>query len=203
MDAELLVSRDYLSSVLPGFLENSSIMRLRVNGQEAYDAVDQYTQERHPELRIWEARQVSKFFEKSIINISRLLSTIVIFVILLMVLGIYNSMNMVVSERRWEIGVLRAVGARRSFILRLFVVESAALALLGGLFGVALGVAMSHAITSLFSVMVPGSTSVVPLTKVSTIIWGIAASLSIGLLGGMFPANQASRLQIAEALSEG
>ncbi len=203
MDAQLLVSLDYLSSLLPAFEANSSIMRLRVADPDAYQAVEQFTRENHPELRIWEARQVSKFFEKSIINISRLLSTIIVFVVLLMVLGIYNSMNMVVSERRWEIGVLRAVGARRSFVLRLFIVESAALAFLGGLFGVALGIAMSHAITSFFSVMVPGSSGIVPLTRVSTIVWGIVAALSIGLIGGISPANRASRIQIAEALSEG
>jgi ABC-type antimicrobial peptide transport system permease subunit len=62
---------------------------------------------------------------------------------------------------------------------------------------------MSHAITSFFSIFVPGSPSVAPLTKVGTIGWGIVASLTIGLIGGIFPANRASRVEVSEALSEG
>jgi putative ABC transport system permease protein len=188
---------------LPRFSANSSFLRIRVIGSEELEAVSLYAEQAYPDLKINKARQVSKFFEKSIINISRLLSTIIVFVILLMVMGIYNSMNMVVSERFREIGIVRAIGARRSFVLRLFVAESALLALLGGLFGVALGVAMSHAITSFFAIFVPGSPSVAPLTKIATIGWGIVASLVIGLIGGIFPANRASRVEISEALSEG
>ncbi len=202
LDAQILVDRNDLASMLPRFTPNSSILRIRVDTPEDAAALIEYTEANHPELKIREARQVSKFFEKSIINISRLLSTIVVFVILLMVLGIYNSMNMVVSERTWEIGVIRAMGARRSFVLKLFVAESAMLALLGGLFGVALGVAMSHAITSFFSIFVVGSPTVAPLTKVMTVGWGIAASLAIGLIGGIFPASRASKVEISEALSE-
>jgi putative ABC transport system permease protein len=202
MDTQLLVSRPYLSSVFPRFASNTSIVRIRAGESEGLALVEAYTAENHPELVIMEAMQVSNFFEKSIINVSRLLSTIVVFVIILMVLGIYNSMNMVVSERTWEIGVIRAIGARKSFVLRLFVAESAMLALLGGLFGVALGIAMSHAITSFFSIFVEGSTSIAPLTKLATIGWGIAASLIIGLFGGIFPANRASTLLISEALAE-
>jgi putative ABC transport system permease protein len=202
MDTQLLASRAYLSSVFPRFTSNACIARIRSVGSEGLDLVEGYTAERHPELKVMEAMQVSNFFEKSIINVSRLLSTIVVFVIILMVLGIYNSMNMVVSERTWEIGVIRAIGARRSFVLQLFVAESAMLALLGGLFGVALGIAMSHAITSFFSIFVESSTSIAPLTKLTTIGWGITASLVIGLFGGIFPANRASSLLISQALAE-
>ncbi len=202
MDTQLLASREYLSSIFPRFATNASIARIKASESEGLDLAESYTAENHPELEVMEAMQVSNFFEKSIINVSRLLSTIVVFVIILMVLGIYNSMNMVVSERTWEIGVIRAIGARKSFVLRLFVAESAMLALLGGLFGVALGIAMSHAITSFFSIFVEGSPSVAPLTKLTTIGWGIAASLIIGLFGGIFPANRASGLLISEALAE-
>lgn len=203
MDAEILVDQQYLSSKISRFSSNTSILRIRVADSADIDPITEFTRTHHPELEIREARQVSKFFEKSIINISRLLSTIIVFVVLLMVLGIYNSMNMIVSERTWEIGVIRAMGARRSFILKLFILESAMLSILGGLFGVALGIAMSHGITSFFSIFVPGSPTVAPLTKLSTIGWGIVTSLSIGLIGGVFPANRASKVEISEALSGG
>ena len=203
MDAEILVDQQYLSSKISRFSSNTSILRIRVADSADIDPITEFTRTHHPELEIREARQVSMFFEKSIINISRLLSTIIVFVVLLMVLGIYNSMNMIVSERTWEIGVIRAMGARRSFILKLFILESAMLSILGGLFGVALGIAMSHGITSFFSIFVPGSPTVAPLTKLSTIGWGIVTSLSIGLIGGVFPANRASKVEISEALSGG
>ncbi len=203
LETQILVDQDHLSSLIPRFSANTSIMRIKLFSSDDIEAIKEFTETNHPELEVKEARQVSKFFEKSIINISRLLSTIIIFVIILMVLGIYNSMNMVVSERTWEIGVIRAIGARRAFVLRLFVVESTMLALLGGLFGVALGIAMSHGITSFFAIFVPGSPTVAPLTKIATVGWGMTAALGIGLLGGIFPANRASRLLISEALSEG
>jgi len=203
LDAQILVDRAYLSAIIPRFATNSSILAIRVLDPADILAIAEFTRSTHPELSMREGKQVSKFFEKSIINVSRLLSTIVVFVVLLMVLGIYNSMNMVVSERKWEIGVVRAMGARRSFILRLFILESAMLSVLGGLFGTALGIASSHAITSFFSIFVAGSSSVVPLTKITTIGWAMTASLAIGLLGGMLPANRASRVEISEALSEG
>jgi len=203
LDAQILVDRSYLSTRIPKFVVNSSILRIRVLDPSDISTIADFTRSNYPELAIREGKQVSKFFEKSIINISRLLSTIIVFVVLLMVLGIYNSMNMVVSERKWEIGVIRAMGARRSFIHRLFILESAMLSVLGGLFGTALGIASSHAITSFFSIFVAGSSSVVPLTKISTIGWAMAASLAIGLVGGMLPASRASRVEISEALSEG
>jgi len=203
IDANILVDRGYLSDLLPRFSTNVSILRIRVPNAGDFQRIAAFTEMHHPELEIREARQVSKFFQKSIVNISRLLSTIVIFVVLLMVLGIYNSMNMVVSERRWEIGIIRAMGARRSFVLRLFVLESAMLSVLGGLFGVALGIATSHAITSFFSILVQGSTTVTPLTKLSTIGWAMVASLSIGIVGGLIPSHRASAVQISEALAEG
>jgi putative ABC transport system permease protein len=203
LDAQILVDRAYLSTRIPRFAANSSILRIRVLDPADILAIADLTRSTHPELSIREGKQVSKFFEKSIINVSRLLSTIIVFVILLMVLGIYNSMNMVVSERKWEIGIVRAMGARRSFILRLFILESAMLSVLGGLFGTALGIASSHAITSFFSILVAGSSSVVPLTRISTIGWAMTASLAIGLLGGMLPASRASRVEVSEALSEG
>jgi len=202
MDAQILVPRELLASLIPRFSNSYSVIRIRVQDPQDIDPVRDLTQSKHPELRVREARQVSKFFQKSIVNIARLLSTVIVFVILLMVLGIYNSMNMVVSERRWEIGVIRAMGARRAFIQRMFLAESAMLSLLGGLFGVGLGIAMSNAVTSFFSIFVPGS-AVSPVTKFSTIGWAIVASLAIGLVGGVLPARNAAKLQISEALSEG
>ncbi len=201
LNANILVNNEFLSSRIPRFKVNTSMLRIKLKTGNL-ESVAEFTEENHPELRIKESVQVSKFFQKSIINISRLLSTIIIFVILLMVLGIYNSMNMVVSERKREIGIIRAMGARRSFIVKLFMAESTMLSLLGGLFGVGLGIAMSHGITSIFSIFVAGSSSVAPLTKLTTIGWAMFASLSIGLIGGISPASNASKVEISRALTE-
>jgi putative ABC transport system permease protein len=200
LSANILVDSGYLASEMPRFERNASILRIKLKTEEI-GPVNEFT-ESQSGLEIREAVQVSQFFQKSIINISRLLSTIVVFVILLMVLGIYNSMNMVVSERSREIGIIRAMGARRSFVLKLFIAESIMLSLLGGLFGVALGVAMSHGITSVISAVVSTTGSVAPLTKLTTVGWGIVASVTIGLIGGILPASRASKVQISQALTE-
>jgi putative ABC transport system permease protein len=107
-------------------------------------------------------------------------------------IGVMNIMLVAVSERTSEIGVRRALGARRRRILGQFVVEAVTLCLLGGVFGVLLGGFAAW----LVKVLVPLPT-VMPA-------WAIALSLGaaggVGLVFGIYPAWRASRLDPVEAM---
>jgi putative ABC transport system permease protein len=107
--------------------------------------------------------------------------------------GILTIMTMAVSERTGEIGLLRALGARRQQILALFLGEAMLLAAAGGLAGLALGVGIAQGLHALF-----------PALPVHTPL-GFAAlaegsALIIGLLAGVMPARRAAMLDPVEAL---
>ena len=105
---------------------------------------------------------------------------------------IMNIMLVSVTERTREIGVRKALGARRKDILLQFLIESATMSLLGGLIGVALGITMAKLIT-----MAVAFPSVVG-------VWSIPVSLfvaiSVGLFFGVYPAYKASELDPITAL---
>ena len=106
--------------------------------------------------------------------------------------GITNVMVISVLERRSEIGVRRALGARRAHVAAQFLVEAAVLATLGGVAGAALGAAVTtlYATSQGWLVDVP----------VAAVAGGAAAALAVGLLAGVSPAVRAARLDPADAV---
>jgi putative ABC transport system permease protein len=107
--------------------------------------------------------------------------------------GVANTMIISVLERRQEIGLRRALGARRRQILSQFLTEAVALSALGGIGGAVLGVAATVGYASL-----QGWPVVVPATA---IVAGVASSILIGAMAGLYPALRAGRLPPTEALN--
>ena len=107
-------------------------------------------------------------------------------------IGVLAVMLMAVRERTREIGLRRAVGARRRDILSQFLFESVLLSALGGLLGVASGIGASYAVAEL------GLWHA--LISWSAAGWGLTVSLSIGLTSGIVPAMRAAGLEPIEAL---
>ena len=105
---------------------------------------------------------------------------------------IMNIMLMAVSERTREIGIRKALGARRADILAQFVVEAAALSLAGALAGIGFGLALAwvvKAVTPLPAAVAPWS-----------ILVGVVLGISVGVAAGVYPASRASRLDPILAL---
>jgi putative ABC transport system permease protein len=107
--------------------------------------------------------------------------------------GIFTIMTIAVRERTQEIGLLRAIGARRSRIAQLFVGEAMLLSAIGGVGGLALGIA----IVLLAHWALPAMPARIAPTYVALAI-GIA--VAIGLVAGVLPARNAARLEPLEAL---
>ena len=108
-------------------------------------------------------------------------------------IGIMNIMLVSVTERTREIGIRKAVGAKRRDILIQFLVEAIVLSLIGGLMGVALGTLGAGAVARLADQL---STIVTP----DIILLSTGVSAGVGLLFGIYPAFRAARLNPIDAL---
>jgi putative ABC transport system permease protein len=108
-------------------------------------------------------------------------------------IGVMNIMLVSVTERTREIGVRKALGARRSDIVWQFLLEAMTVTACGGLIGIAVGWLLSLAIRT----FVPGLPSTVPLWSV---VAGFTVATGVGLFFGLWPALKASRLDPIAAL---
>ena len=107
-------------------------------------------------------------------------------------IGVMNIMLVTVTERTREIGLKKAIGARKRRILWQFLTEAAALTSIGGILGVAAGIVFSRVISS-----VSGTPSAISLPASAV---AVAFSMLIGILFGMIPAVKAANLNPIEAL---
>jgi putative ABC transport system permease protein len=108
-------------------------------------------------------------------------------------IGVMNIMLVSVTERTKEIGVRKALGARRKDIVRQFLFEAMTLTFLGGILGVVIAIGASK----LIMLLVPALPASIPTWAV---ISGLTVSIGVGLLFGVWPARKASRLDPIECL---
>ena len=107
-------------------------------------------------------------------------------------IGIMNIMLVTVTERTREIGLRKALGAKRKTITAQFLLEAVVITFIGGLIGVILGIGLSYVISN--------SMSLSFALSFSSILLAFGVSASIGVLFGWYPARKAANLQPIEAL---
>ena len=139
------------------------------------------------------AQQIADQFRQITASVALLISVISSIGLLVGGVGVMNIMLMSVTQRTREIGVRRAIGARKRDVIWQFLTEAIVLTGSGGVIGVLLG----GAISLLINLAVPSLPSSIPLWS---IILAVTVSMSVGLLFGMYPAIKAARLDPVEAL---
>jgi putative ABC transport system permease protein len=105
---------------------------------------------------------------------------------------IMNIMLVSVTERTREIGIRKALGARRDDVLLQFLIESVVLALLGGAIGVLGGIVLAKGVTAIIGM--PSS------IKLWAVLAGLTVAASVGVFFGVYPARKAARLDPIVAL---
>ncbi len=121
-----------------------------------------------------------------------LLGTVASISLLVGGIGIMNIMLVTVTERTREIGIRKAIGAKRGDILIQFLLEALIMSCLGGLFGVLLGIGSAWIIGRM--------TNYITLTQPSSVILALSVSMAVGIFFGYYPAHRAARLAPIDAL---
>ena len=111
-------------------------------------------------------------------------------------IGIMNIMLTTVSERTREIGLRKAVGARRADILQQFLVELMVLSVIGGVIGVIFGWLVAHILGQIQL----GGSAITPIVTLNSVLLATLFSMAVGLFFGIYPANRAAKLEPVEAL---
>ena len=140
---------------------------------------------------VWSQQSMLEELQKSTRTMTLMLGAIAGVSLLVGGIGVMNIMLVAVTERTREIGLRKALGAKRSHILLQFLVESALLCSLGGLIGVFLGIGGSQLVAKLG-----------PKTAVSpaSIVIAFSFSVLVGFIFGVYPAMRAGSLEPVEAL---
>jgi putative ABC transport system permease protein len=166
----------------------TSIMRARHYIREG--AADDFS--------IRDMREILNTMEQNLAIFSIFLSSVGAISLLVGSIGIMNIMLVSVSERTREIGIRKAIGARRRDILVQFLIEAAALSFTGGLIGLLLGAGLSLLMSNI--PMGPPGQSIHAEISANTVILALAVSVGTGLISGTYPATRAARLDPIECL---
>ncbi len=118
--------------------------------------------------------------------------------ILIGAIGIVNTMTTAVLERRKEIGIMKAIGARNSDIFTQFLIEAGLLGFVGGLLGVLAGLGISY--LGIFGINSFTGSSVKPAINFTLVLGSLFGSFLIGAISGLIPAMNAARQNPVEAL---
>ncbi|UCB56466.1 MAG: ABC transporter permease [Candidatus Omnitrophota bacterium] len=187
-----LLGKEYVDSI-DVEVKDSGLM------QEAQEAISELIIKRHrldreseDAFEIRNMAEIQETLESTTRTMTWLLGSIACISLLVGGIGIMNIMLVSVTERTREIGLRKAIGARRKDIMTQFLVEAIVMTAGGGIIGIIFGAS----IAMLLSVLAGWATKISP----SSVILATTFSIAVGLGFGLWPAKQASRLNPIEAL---
>ncbi len=155
------------------------------------------------DFQIRDMREIMESMQQTLATFSIFLSSVGAISLIVGSIGIMNIMLVSVSERTREIGIRKAIGAKRRDILIQFLIEAGALSFTGGLIGLLLAVGVTHLMGNISMGGSPGGGSSPGFKaeiSLATVILALAVSIGTGLISGTFPATRAARLDPIESL---
>ncbi|MCA9476489.1 MAG: ABC transporter permease [Nitrospira sp.] len=138
--------------------------------------------------------------EQTIWTFRIVLSGIALVALLVGGIGIMNIMLVTVTERTREIGLRKAIGAKRRDILLQFLIESTTISIVGGTVGIVVGIVAAYGFGNMVAQAMPGGGDWGAVIQPSAIAIAFLFAIAVGVTFGLFPAIKASKLDPAEAL---
>ena len=153
-------------------------------------------------FRTWSLKDVLKYISKMIFVLQVVGAGLATTALLVGGVGIMNIMLASVNERTYEIGVRKALGAKRRDILFQFLVESVVLSLLGAAGGIAMGFGFTRLVSWFMNHFAQPPVPWVPTLSLLSVLFAIVACSCVGLFFGLYPAYKASLLTPVDALRQ-
>lgn len=151
------------------------------------------------DFTIRDMREVMQSMQQTLATFSIFLSSIGAISLIVGSIGIMNIMLVSVSERTREIGIRKAIGAKRRDILLQFLIEAAALSLTGGLIGLSIAAGATSLMGNI-QMGAEGGMSLRAEISIGIVILALAVSIGTGLISGTYPAYRAARMDPIESL---
>ncbi len=207
-DGSLYMTKEVLKEILNVEDEESQIMVKTAEGfdpEEVAETIERKLRKSRGEkedqetFNVQTSEQLLETFQSIFAVVQGVLVGIAAISLLVGGVGIMNTMYTSVIERTKEIGTMKAIGARNSHVLLLFLLESGLLGLVGGLIGVGIGIGLAKGAESIAEIYI-GSPLLQASMDPTIMIGALVFSFVIGTLSGALPALQASKLKPADAL---
>lgn len=207
-DLVLITSRDFKKITGQSNITSATIQVYDVTNVESIaDEIEQVINENHGEDDFVSATTMSSILEsiQNIIGIMQMMLVAIASIALVVAsIGIMNTMLTSVMERTREIGIMKAIGATNKDVMLIFIIEGMLVSIVGGIFGILLGVFGSQGITGLLTAgpMAGGGSgmSLTPIISIGSIGLAVGVSLVVGVLSSLYPAWKAARMSPIEAV---
>ncbi|MDS1005230.1 ABC transporter permease [Clostridium sporogenes] len=194
---------DYIPSFLKeSFKSENEIMSVKVKVKEGYKLDDVFKdikdelERLHPDINgeyvKADPQAMIKAFQSIISGITGFIAVVSGISLFVSGVGVMNIMYVSVTERKKEIGIRRAIGAKSKIILSQFLIESILITLLGGILGIIIGYGLSKIVGLLCPLK--------PIFTFKIFIGSSITSILIGIIFGIIPASKASRLDPIKAI---
>jgi len=190
-------------SEIMGFAYEGSDMEAVVQRTTSYlgELYNIPEEDREENIYVYSMKSMIDSVNATMSSFSLLMTVVASISLLVGGIGIMNMMLTNVTERIREIGLRKALGARRIDITSQFILESICLCLVGGLIGVVLGYLGAFALTGLATeAFMGGDMDVTPYVDAGTVLMATAICVSTGLVFGWYPARRAAKLDPVESL---
>src|SRR3989338_4019887 len=193
---------------LNNLTENVDLISVKVKNKELIDRakeeIEKLLRERR-DVKVGEEDFQVSTPESSLASVNQILSGIQVFIVLVAsisifvgAIGIANTMTTSVVERKKEIGIMKAIGARNMDIFYQFFIEAGLLGLIGGIIGIILGIGLSYLGTASLNSFLGTETQ--PNINSYLIVFSLLGSFFVGAVSGIIPALNAARQNPVESL---
>jgi macrolide transport system ATP-binding/permease protein len=187
-----LLGKQYVDSIDVEVKDPSLMEQTEAAMRKLIIARQHLTKESEDSFQIRNMAQIQETLTSTTKTMTMLLGSIAAISLLVGGIGIMNIMLVSVTERTKEIGLRKAIGAKKSDIIKQFLIESVVMTFTGGMIGILLGVGIAMS----FSAIAGWATKISPVA----VLLATAFSVIVGIVFGMWPARKAANLNPIQAL---